>query len=107
MSGWIEILKKEVAAKGPKVVAQELGINRTTVDLVSQGKYQASTEKVMERVRKVYGHDGNVLCPVLNVITPMDCADKWNKAKKIGMKASNPETLKLYKTCLNCSVRGS
>lgn len=105
MSQWIEILKREVEAKGPKVVAQELGINRTTVDLVCQDKYQASTDKVIERVKKVYGHDGNVLCPVLDIITPLRCAELWNKAKKIGMKASNPETLKLYKTCLNCSVR--
>jgi hypothetical protein len=107
VSGWIEVLKREVKAKGPKIVAQELGLNRTTIDLIVQQKYQASTDKVLERVKKVYGHDGNVLCPVLDIITPLRCADLWNKAKKIGMKASNPETLRLYKYCLTCSVRTS
>jgi len=102
---WIEILKKEVRAKGPKQVAQELGVSRSTVDLVIQGKYQADTKKVQERIKAIYGHNGKVLCPVLGEITPLKCADCWNKAKKIGMLASNPETLRLYKTCLKCSVR--
>jgi hypothetical protein len=102
---WIEILRKEVAAKGPKQVAKELGIARSTVDLVLQGKYPASTVKVMERVKAIYGRDGKIICPVLDEISPNTCAEKWNLAKKIGMKAGNPETLRLYKTCLSCSVR--
>ncbi len=110
---WIDILKKEVAAigadgkpKGPKQVAKELGISRSAVDLVCQGKYNASTAKIEQRVRKIYGNDnGGITCPVLGAISPNTCSEKWNLAKKIGMKAGNPETLKLYKTCTNCSVR--
>ncbi len=104
---WIEILKKEVKAKGPEQVAMELGVSRPTVDLVCQGKYGADTKKVQERIKNIYGHNGNVLCPVLEEISPLKCAETWNRAKKIGMLAGNPETLKLYKTCLNCSVRRS
>jgi hypothetical protein len=104
---WIEILRKEVKAKGAKQVAVELGISRSTVDLVCQGKYQADTRRIEERIKAIYGHNGKVLCPVLGEITPACCAEHWNKAKKIGMRAGNPETLRLYKTCLNCSVRRS
>jgi hypothetical protein len=102
---WIEILRKEVAARGPKQVAKELGISRSTVDLVCQGKYQAATDAVEDRVKSIYGTDGHVCCSVLGDISPNTCAEKWNLAKKIGMMAGNPETLRLYKTCLNCSVR--
>ena len=104
---WIEILKKEVDAKGPKQVAEELGISRSTVDLVLQGKYIADTKSVLERVKSIYGHNGKVLCSILGEIEPIMCAEKWNLAKKIGMMAGNPETLRLYKTCLKCSVRGN
>lgn len=102
---WIEILKKEVAVKGPKQVAKELGISRSTVDMVCQGKYQASTARIEERVKAIYGHNGGIKCPVLGEITPNECAEKWKLAKKIGMRAGNPETLKLYKACMKCSIR--
>jgi hypothetical protein len=102
---WLSILSKEVEAKGSPQVAKELGVSRSTIDLVVQGKYQASTQKVEDRVKAIYGKDGHVQCAVLGVISPNTCAEKWTLAKKIGMMAGNPETLKLYKTCLNCSVR--
>jgi len=104
---WIEVLKKEVEKKGPKQVAQELGVSRSTIDLVCQGKYKASTKRIEERVKSVYGHNGKVICEMLGEITPLICAENWNRAKKIGKLASNPELLRLYKTCLNCSVRRS
>lgn len=102
---WIEILRREVEAKKSPQVAKELGLSRSTIDLVVQGKYNASTVKVEERVKAIYGQNGHVQCAVLGEISPNTCAEKWNLAKKIGMMAGNPETLKLYKTCLNCSVR--
>lgn len=102
---WLDILRKEVAAKGPRQVAVELGISRSAVDLVCQGKYAASTQKIEERVQRIYGNNGGIQCPVLGEITPNICAGKWNLAKKIGMMAGNPETLRLYKTCMRCSVR--
>lgn len=104
---WLEMLKKEVAAKGPKQAAKELGVSRSTVDLVCQGKYPASTQKIKDRVLRIYGENGLVSCPAADgdFISADLCADRWNKAKKIGMRASNPETLKLYKTCINCFVR--
>ncbi len=102
---WIQILKKEVSEKGPSQVAKELGMSRSTVDLVCQGKYQASTAKIEDRIKNIYGKNGCIECPILGEIAPSVCAEKWNLAKKIGMKAGNPETLKLYKQCLQCAIR--
>lgn len=102
---WLDILIRHVEQKGPKIVARELRISRSAVDLCAQGKYKASTEKIMERVKKVYGNDGGIECSVKGVITPIECAENFRKAKLIGMKAGNPETLRLYKTCMGCSVR--
>lgn len=102
---WIDILKRQVEQKGPRQVAKELGVSRSTIDLVCQDKYQASTDKIIERVKNIYGENGHVLCPVLGEISPNTCAEKWTLAKKIGMKAGNPDTLRLYKTCLNCGIR--
>ena len=104
---WLEILRKEVEAKGPKQVAKELGVSRCTVDLVCQGKYPASTEKIEDRVRRIYGENGLIRCPAMDgdMIAADLCADRWNKAKRIGMMASNPETLRLYKSCMSCSIR--
>jgi len=102
---WIEILCKEVSQKGIKQVAKELGISRTTIYLVLEGKYKASTAKVEEKVMQIYGNNGFVECPVMGKIPPAVCADKWRLAMKIGMRAGNPETLKLYKACLGCKLR--
>ncbi len=102
---WIEILRREVAAKGPKQAAHELGVSRTTVDLVCRGKYPGSTRRMEERIKAIYGTRGMLVCPKLGEISPLQCADKWSKAKKIGMKASNPETLRLYKACSRCTIR--
>jgi hypothetical protein len=54
----------------------------------------------------VYGNDGNVDCAVLGTITPARCIETWQKAKTIGMQASNPDTLRLYAACKKCKVRG-
>ncbi len=102
---WIEILRKEVEAKGAKQVAKELGVSRTTVDLVCQGKYPADTKRVESKIAAIYGQNGEVVCPVLGAISPNKCAEIWLKAGKIGIRAGNPETVKLYKTCLKCALR--
>ena len=102
---WIDLLKNEVAAKGLKQVAKELGVSKSTVSLVTQGKYRANTMKVQERIAAIYGNNGNVNCPVLETISPNRCAETWEKAKRIGSMVSNPDTLRLYKTCVKCAIR--
>lgn len=103
---WREILKREVETKGSRNVERELGYSRTAVYLTLQGTYKGSTDKIEARVMAVYGNDGNVDCAVLGTITPARCIETWQKAKTIGMQASNPDTLRLYAACKKCKVRG-
>ena len=102
---WLDVLRREVEKKGAEQVARELGIGHSTVMLVLSGKYNAKPDRIRRRVEKIYGADGMVHCPVLGTITPDACARNWNRAKRIGMRAGNPETLKLYKACLKCDLR--
>ncbi len=102
---WIEILRREVEAKGPKQVAKELDVSRAAVDLLCRDEYPAETKKMEAKIKAIYGKDGHVECPVLGMVSPLKCVETYKRAKTIGMKASNPETLRLYKTCMNCSVR--
>lgn len=100
---WYELLIKKIDEKGIKQVAHELGVSTSMINLIKTNKYP-NTEKIARRIQKIYGN-GGIDCPVLGHIKPEKCAEKWSLAKKIGMKAGNPETLKLYRTCLNCSLR--
>lgn len=100
---WIDTLKKLVTEKGLGQVARELNVSKTTVSLVMAGKYQASSDKVQERVVLVYSKDG-ILCPVLGRIEPTACADIRERANKIGLKAGNPESLRLFVRCLKCPL---
>ena len=102
---WIEVLRRQVEAKGPKLVALELGISRPAVDLILKGTYGASTDNVMRKVENIYGNNGGVSCEVLGEITPSACAEAWGRARRIGMIAGNIETLRLRVACRSCSVR--
>ncbi|HQM82855.1 MAG TPA: hypothetical protein PLX02_14695 [Syntrophorhabdaceae bacterium] len=102
---WIDILRREVTTKGPKQVAAELGVSRSSVDLLCSGKYRGSTKKMEQRIKTIYGKEGKIACPVLGTIDPLRCAETWKRAQMIGMKAGNPDTLKLYKACQSCAVR--
>ncbi|MBF0516357.1 MAG: hypothetical protein HQK97_04435 [Nitrospirae bacterium] len=102
---WTEILRREVGAKGSKSVGQELGYSRSVVDLVLKGTYAGNLSNVEARVMSIYGNNGQVSCPIKGSIAPSKCIETWNLAKTIGMKASNPVTLRQYKACEKCAVR--
>ncbi len=102
---WIEKLKKEVGGQGLAQAARELGVSKATVSLVISGKYQASTDNIKDRVEKIYA-SGGIDCPVLGKITPYICMDSRERANKIGLKAGNPENLKLYVSCRKCGLNG-
>ncbi|MFC1524709.1 helix-turn-helix domain-containing protein [Thermodesulfobacteriota bacterium] len=106
MTAWMQILAQQIEEKSPAQVARELGVSPATISLVCSGKYGASTDKIEARVVKIYGIEtGGVLCSILGDIPPEDCVNHWEKAKAIGLRAGNPATLKLYKTCVKCAVR--
>jgi len=99
--GWLEILRDQVAAHGLPTVARELGVAKSTVCMVAKGTYPARTDKIEARVLAVYG-GATVTCPVLGSIDAAACAANQDRAKRIGLRAGNPETLRLFKTCSTC-----
>ena len=103
---WLDILRDRVTAKGLPAVSIELGVAKSTVSMVVNGKYPARTDKIQAKVFAVYGGQ-TVACPVLGAIDAAVCADNQARAKRIGLRAGNPETLRLFKTCSNCPVRGA
>ena len=74
--------------------------------MVAKGTYPARTDKIEARVLAVYG-GATVTCPVLGGIDAAACAAHQDRAKRIGLRAGNPETLRLFKCCSNCPVRGA
>lgn len=101
---WFELLKKDIEVKGVSAVAKKLGLSKATISLVCNDKYPADKKKIEERIRKTYGGT-KIRCPVLEVITLAQCLETRHRAKLIGMKAGNPETLRLYKACHTCKKR--
>jgi len=104
---WIEILRRQIANRSTSTVARELGVSPTTISLVLSGKYGASTGKIERKVMRIYGNGDGITCPVLGRITPLRCVETWERAGKIGSKAGNPRTIRLYKACLKCDLRNS
>lgn len=103
---WKQLLARQVASKSVGVVARELGVSATTVSLVLSDKYGASTDNIERKVRAIYGEDGLVECHELGKkISPAKCVETWELAKRIGIQASNPAKIRLYKACLKCPVR--
>lgn len=104
---WLEIFIQAVEEKGAAQVARELGVSTTTISLVKSGQYGASTKNIEQKVINIYGSTGLVECPALGNIEPSRCIDNWELAKKIGMSCGNPATMRLYKACLQCTLRNS
>ena len=103
---WLDILRDRIGALGLVTVAKDLGAAKSTVSMVCNGKYPARTDKIQAKVLAVYGGQ-TVACPVLGEIEAAACADNQARAKRIGLRAGNPQTLLLFKTCSNCPVRGA
>ena len=104
-SPWLAILSGHAQTRGQAAVARELGVSPGAVSLVLSGKYQASTQKIEDRVMRIYGAGGKITCPVLGRISPARCVGMWESARKIGGRAGNPATIRQYITCRKCPVR--
>lgn len=101
---WIDVLRAE-AAKPKRTKAEigrELGISRTAVSLLIDGKYTAKLDKVSAKiapkVMALYSHQ--VWCPHLRAsIAPSVCADHYSAP----MTMSNPDKLKQWAACRACT----
>jgi hypothetical protein len=78
-------------------------VSKTTLSLICNNKYPAGTTKIEERAKEVYG-DTNKECSILGLISLAQCVETFARSRLIGMKAGNPETLRLYKTCSICRM---
>jgi hypothetical protein len=102
----MEILRQQVESKTAAAVARELGISGAALSQVLNDKYPASTDNIERKVMALYGSpSGLVTCPELGGIAPEVCAGNFGRAKKIGLRAGNPATMKLHKRCQKCGVR--
>lgn len=102
---WIDLLAGAVTTRGMEQVRKELGYSTTTISLALAGKYPGDTAKVQRKVLAIYGASA-IECPVLGAIKPDRCAEAFNRAKKVGTRLSNPDTIRLHYNCLKCSLRG-
>ncbi len=84
--------------------ARELGFSPSLVSQYLKGKYPGNVSKVEERIVRLYREDF-VQCPVMGAIEPGECAETYNRAVRIGAKAGNPTTCRLYVACRQCSIR--
>ncbi len=101
----LEVLQKQIKEKGLEQVAKELGISKTTVYLVLQGKYKGSNKNIEGKIQKIYGSPNGVQCPILGDISPSQCAEIYSKAEFVGKYVSNPEKMRLYRECKRCKIR--
>ncbi len=99
------ILRQQVTEKRQGQVARELDISKAALSQILSGKYKADTARMEAKVLAIYGHGGQVPCPVLGETTPSECANNHERARRVGLKGGNPNTLRLLQTCLNCPVR--
>jgi len=103
---WLQLLKQRVeSVEVAAIVARELEISPTTLSLVLADKYPASTERIERKVLRLYSDGGMITCPILGAIDIGKCTVTNERARKIGSRAGNPRTVRLYKACLKCEVR--
>ena len=93
---WLELLKTAVSNSNNQAVADELGVSRTVISLVMNGKYPASTDKIAEKVMSQYSR---VTCPHTNEsITIVACKQNHTSSAP----TSSPRTMRLWRACQTC-----
>jgi len=96
---WLQILRDAVAASSQTTVAERIGMSRTAVSLVLSGKYPGKTDRVADRVLRVFGqvqctHTGQ---PIALTV----CVSYATRRAPL----NNPFELSHWRTCLTCPLR--
>lgn len=105
MDTWLEVLQAEVAASSLAVVADKLGLSRTTISQVCNEKYPGDLARVQKLVEgNLMGH--KVICPILGEIPVHQClAYQRRRADEVGTR---PMDIKLWKACHSgCPIASS
>ncbi|MCH7371057.1 transcriptional regulator [Aeromonas sp. MR16] len=96
MDTWLEVLRQAVASSSLAVMAERLGISRTTISQVCNEKYPGDLVRIQGLVESVLmGH--TVECPILGRIPQHQC--QAHQRRKAGDVGSTPNEIRLYKAC--------
>ncbi|MBX9561603.1 transcriptional regulator [Aeromonas hydrophila] len=96
MDTWLEVLQAEVAASSLTVVADKLGLSRTTISQVCNQKYPGDMARVQTLVEGAL-MGNKVMCPILGEIPVHQClAHQRRGPRDVG---SSPMDIKLWKAC--------
>lgn len=99
MTPWTELFTAAVADTSAAEVARRLGVSRTAVSLIHNGKYPASTERFATRVLTVYGR---VACPHLQAEIPFaECRAHHTREAP----TSSPFAMRHWRACQGCPNR--
>ncbi|STQ75507.1 transcriptional regulator [Grimontia hollisae] len=91
---WLDVLKEQVESTSLSSVANAMGVSKTMISQVINGKYPGNLERVQGLVESMYmGH--TVECPVLGEIPKHKCA-AHQAATHVG---SSPQAIRLWKAC--------
>lgn len=93
---WLDLLTEAVNKSSKQAVADDLGVSRTTISLVMNDNYPASTDKIEEKVINFYGR---LDCPHTGEqITIADCKQHHTSAAP----TSSPRAMRLWRACQVC-----
>lgn len=94
---WMHLLNREVAATSVTEVAGRLGVARSSLSLLVNGKYPGGTDNMAKRIMDVLAEP----CPVYGgPRTSEDCAS--HRAEP--MPTSNPFALRQWRACQLCNL---
>ena len=94
---WMHLLDRAVAATSVADVARRLGVARSSLSLLINGKYPGGTDNMVARVMDVLAEP----CPVYGgPRTSEDCAS--HRAEP--MPTSNPFALRQWRVCQLCNL---
>jgi len=97
---WLTLLTAAVNGSSKAQVALDLGVSRTTISLVMNGKYPASTEKIESLVMALYSR---VECPHLGESIPItECKRHCSE----NAPTSSPRAMRLWRACQTCQNNG-
>lgn len=91
---WLEVMAEQAELHGQRVVAETLGVSRTTVSQVINGRYPGDLERIKRLVEGAY-LNRTVMCPVLGEIRLNECLANQSNTRTTG----NPLRIKLYRAC--------
>lgn len=93
---WLDLLNAAVNRSSKQAVARNLGISRTAVSLVVDGKYPAKTDSIEKKVIEVYG---SVTCPHLDHEISLNACRSYHQST---VPTSSPRAMKHWQACKGC-----